>query len=165
MTYPSTLLRPTLPLAALLALAACSEPEEQADPAPGPAATESVIPEPHESEAAGADTAATVQVSTIPAAFQGVWGYGANACDDVASELKLEIRPTEIEFYESLGTVTSVEVENPQSIVVALDMSGEGETWELTNRFVLSENGTVLTPLETEDNPQYDPMPRKKCTS
>lgn len=165
MTYLSTLLRPTLPLAALLTVAACSEPEEQGDPAPAPSATESVIPEPHESESASADTAETTQVSTIPAAFQGIWDYGANACDNVASDLRLEIRPSEIEFYESLGTVTSVEVENPQSIVVALDMSGEGETWELTNRFVLSENGTVLTPLETEDNPQYDPMPRKKCAS
>ena len=145
-----------------LALAACSaetvEPESAADAA----AVETAIPvEPDQGIGDGAGPPGTGE-NTIPVRFRGVWDYREGECMP-ASDLRMDIRADEIEFYESLGRVTSVEVESPDAIVVALDMSGEGETWQVVNRFELSEDGAILTPLQTEDNSQYQLMPRKRC--
>ena len=59
---------------------------------------------------------------TIPARFRGVWDNAEGTCAP-ASDLRMDIRAGEIEFYESLGEVTSVETEGPDSIVVSLAIS------------------------------------------
>ena len=100
----------------------------------------------------------------IPTRFRGVWDKAQGTCTP-ASDLRMEIRAGEIEFYESLGEVTSVEAESPDSIIVSLAMNGEGETWTVTSRYVLSDDGAIMTPYETENNPRYQPIPRKRCPS
>lgn len=149
-------LMPALPLA--LVAAGCS------DPAPTETApVETAIPV--EPDGGIGDGAGPPMASrdAIPASFRGVWDIADGTCNP-ASDLRMDIRDDEIEFYESLGKVTSVEVESPDAIVVSLAMSGEGENWEVTSRYVLSEGGEVLTPFETETNPQYKPIPRKRCS-
>ena len=147
-------------LSLVMAAAACS------DPAPTDTETapvETAIPV--EPDGGIGDGAGPPMASrdTIPASFRGVWDIANGACNP-ASDLRMDIRDDEIEFYESMGNVTSVEVENPDAIVVSLAMSGEGESWDVTSRYVLSEGGAVLTPFETEINPQYKPIPRKRCS-
>lgn len=141
----------------VMALAACSQEPET--PVPTSTPVEKVIPAEHDAPA----TPAAVQTAqAIPQQFVGVWDFVDGTCDP-ASDLRIDIRPTEIEFYELFGAVTSVKVENAQSIVVSLDMTGEGESWQITNRFVLSQGDTILTPVETESDPEFQPMPRKRC--
>ncbi|HAN88805.1 MAG TPA: hypothetical protein DCQ48_05640, partial [Erythrobacter sp.] len=98
---------------------------------------------------------------TIPAAFRGVWDYVEGSCDP-ASDLRVEIGPETMQFYESFGEVTRIEVAGPQDIVVSLAMEGEGETWEMARRFTLSDDGRRLTPAAVGDD-QFEPMPLKKC--
>lgn len=103
--------------ASLLALAACGgEAERDAaapEPAPSPAAT---APEPAPSAAA------------IPARFHGVWDAETGSCDP-ASDLRLDIGPQTIGFYESQGTVTAVDAIDPDVASIQLAMEGEGDQW------------------------------------
>ena len=145
-------------LPASLALAACSaEPGEPAEPTPD----ETMLPV--EPDGGIGDGAGPLQVEpdTIPAAFLGVWDYVEGTCNP-ASDLRVEITPRGMQFYESYGEVTRVEVDSPQRIVVSLAMEGEGEKWQMTRRFTLSEDETTLTPSAVDEE-QFEPMPLKKC--
>ena len=78
------------------------------------------------------------------------------------SDLRIEIRPESIGFYESLGELTAIDIASPDDITVTLAMEGEGETWDMQRRFVLSDDGATLTPQPVgEEN--FEPMPLKKC--
>ena len=144
-----------LPIVAVLT--ACSSESEQAEPdAPPPTAVAS-------NEVDPAPILTPVEVTAIPARFLGVWDSVEGNCT-ATSDLRMDVRPREIEFYESLGTVEKVTVESPQAALITLDMAGEGETWQVTNRFVLIEGGARLVAEPVgEDDGNYKPMPLKKC--
>ena len=152
-----SLLTAALPLALLAA--ACSDgPDEAAAPEPA----ETMMPvEPDGGIGDGAGPPGPVTAETIPAAFRGVWDCVEGSCDP-ASDLRVEIGPETMQFYESFGEVTRIEVAGPQGIVVSLAMEGEGETWEMARRFTLSDDGRRLTPAAVGDD-QFEPMPLKKC--
>lgn len=144
-----------LPLAlAALALTACQQP--------APTAERDVSPSAPASPTASATPIASPTAATaIPQQFRGVWDAVGGSCNP-ASDLRLEIGAVSIEFYESLGAVTGVTVESPDSILVDLAMEGEGERWERTNRYVLSADGATLTPSEV-GGPSTAAIPRKRC--
>lgn len=146
-----------LPLAVLLA--ACSGGADEAA-APDPAETMMPV-EPDGGIGDGAGPPGPVVAETIPAAFRGVWDYVEGSCDP-ASDMRVEIGPETMQFYESHGDVTGVEVGSPQDIVVSLAMEGEGETWDMARRFTLSDDGRTLTPAAVGEE-QFEPMPLKKC--
>lgn len=146
-----------LPLA-VLALAACSQGTDEA-----PAPEETMMPvEPDGGIGDGAGPPQAVPADTIPQAFLGVWDYVEGTCDP-ASDLRVEIGPRSMQFYESHGEVTQIVVNGPQRIVVDLAMEGEGENWQMSRAFVLSDDGNRLTP-QPDDGEDYEPMPLKKCT-
>ena len=110
-------------LPCLLALAACGS---EAAPEASPAAT---APAPMPADAA-----------TIPARFHGVWDAETGSCDP-ASDLRLDIGPQGIEFYESQGTVTAVDASDPDVASVQLAMEGEGDQWAQTMEMSLDGEG------------------------
>ncbi|MEL1251301.1 hypothetical protein [Aurantiacibacter gilvus] len=127
-----------LAVAAALSLSACSsEPEATAPDAPVPSEASEV-----------AATAGTGQAPEgtdsegIPAAMLGVWDYVEGTCDP-ASDLRLEIAPDHLTFYESYGTVQSV-TRDGDDVTFALAMEGEGETWQESLTYRLVEGGTIL---------------------
>lgn len=137
---------------AALALAACSQSEDAATPE---VADTTAVPTPAPSS--------ETEANSVPAAFLGVWDYVKGTCDP-ASDLRIEIKPQAIEFYESHGDITRVAVESPDAVVLDLAMEGEGETWTMQRRFTLSNGGETLTPTGFEDE-QFEPMPLKRCKS
>lgn len=143
-------MRPSIVSLTALALTACSQRENSA--APEAAETPSA-PAPATSAMAG----------IVPAPFLGVWEYVKGTCDS-ASDLRIEIKPNAIEFYESHGDITKVTVESPQAVVLDLAMDGEGETWTMSRRFILSKGGETLTPTGMDDE-DFEPMPLKRCKS
>jgi len=152
-----TLLPATLPLA-LLAAACSGGSDDAAEPEPA----ETMMPvEADGGIGDGAGPPEPVVAETIPAAFRGVWDYVEGSCDP-ASDLRVEIGPETMQFYESHGDVTRIEVGSPQDIVVSLAMEGEGETWEMARRFTLTDGGRTLTSAPVGEE-QFDPMPLKKC--
>lgn len=98
----------------------------------------------------------------IPAAFLGVWDALTGTCDP-ASDLRMEIGPRAIGYYESHGEVTRVEVDNPSRIVVSLAMEGEGEKWQMAQMLTLSEGGRRLTPAAVSEEAETERLPLKRC--
>ena len=99
--------------------------------------------------------------ATAPDLPDPSWDYVEGSCDP-ASDMRVEIGPKTMQFYESHGDVTGVEVGSPQDIVVSLAMEGEGETWDMARRFTLSDDGRTLTPAPVGEE-RFEPMPLKKC--
>lgn len=123
-----------LALGCALLLAACGQRDEaapvEASPAPDAAAT-----------TAAPATPPAVAAATIPARFHGVWDAETGTCDP-ASDLRLDVGPDEIGFYESHGIVTGVTEPGDGSAAIGLAMEGEGEQWEATLTFALAGSGT-----------------------
>ncbi len=169
-------MRIMLMVSAVASLAACGEAAEQRDAneeTSGPIAAETPIPvEPDGGIGDGAlplDEAQGIAANEIPERFHGVWDALTGTCAR-ASDLRIEIKPKEIVFYESYGRVFEVErVEG--SLAVSLAMEGEGETWEERLGFSLSDDGSELTQthlIEVEGSPPPPvkippPLTRKKC--
>ncbi|EGF90403.1 hypothetical protein ABI_34240 [Asticcacaulis biprosthecium C19] len=80
----------------------------------------------------------------IPDAFTGRWDASTAACAST-SDMKLVIKPKELEFYESSGSVQSVTMASPTDITAVAAMSGEGEQWQRTLRMELGDSGKTLT--------------------
>ena len=133
----------------LLALAACGSADDRNDvEAP---TSEAASGAPEDVPEAGPAEAAQAPLTAIPENYRGVWDIPSSN-GDPASDLRLDIRANEIEFYESLGKVTAIERDG-DGIVVDLAMSGEGETWTVRNRLVLTDDGEALTIHEAGKEP------------
>lgn len=155
-------MRLLFPSAAILLLAACSGPAEDA-----PASRDGETAIPVEPDGGIGDGAKPLPQPTlaeeIPEAFHGTWDSVRGTCD-LRSDLRLEVAPKSIGFYEARGEVTRVEIDDPARIVVSLAMEGEGERWQMVRQFTLSENGTILTPRSVDEE-QFEPIPLKRCDS
>ena len=112
----------------------------------------------------GAPPPMMVYADYMPERFHGVWNQVDGSCNP-ASELRVEITPTTIEFYESHGEIMRIVVEAPNNLVVALTMEGEGEKWDMAHRFTLSDDGDTLTSSPLIGEEQFEPIPLKRCTS
>lgn len=155
MRYTAALL-----LVATLSLAACQQTEPNTLPGDARAnADPAAMTSPTFTPAALPTTA-----RVIPERFRGVWDNARSKCSP-SSNLRMDIGAVSIEFYESLGNVTGVTVEAPDSIVVDLAMEGEGERWEVKNRYTLSNEGATLTPTDLSHNDGAIVIPRKRCQS
>ncbi|QDH33951.1 hypothetical protein [Porphyrobacter sp. YT40] len=158
---PKTSLAVALPF---LALAACGS--ETAEPPAAPATVEVVTAD---TEGTPGDappaTATDGTLTAIPAAFHGVWDAETGTCDP-ASDLRLEIGPETLGFYESQGTVTDVTKGGDGAIVIALAMEGEGEQWKQTVKLQLDQSNDREWLLYLP-GPDFDavrqPIRRKRC--
>lgn len=155
----AALLRPLLP-ALFLTMAACS---------PGTDASSADEPDAAASSSGGQDAANRLPsaspipstVKEIPSAFLGVWDHDGESCD-VPSDMRLEIAPKSIRFYESRGEVTRIEVDSEDSIVVSLAMEGEGEKWHMARKLDLSDDGKILTESSVDED-RFDPIKLIRC--
>ncbi|MCB2089575.1 MAG: hypothetical protein R3E18_04185 [Sphingomonadaceae bacterium] len=154
-------------LIATLALAGC---KEAADTAAGDAAeTDQVAVAETPAEAAKPEDQASPESvpepaaaeGTIPARYLGVWDYVKGSCAR-ESDMRMDIKPGDITFYESTGDVTSITAEG-EDVLVELAMEGEGEKWVETLRLVLSEDGQGLDVTDGQKPKVADEYPRKKC--
>ncbi|MBX7458205.1 hypothetical protein K3152_08100 [Qipengyuania sp. 1NDH17] len=152
-----TLLGSALPFA-LLALSACAEPIEDR-----PEAEETMIPvEPDGGIGDGAEPLPdVVEENRIPDRFHGSWDASAEDCSS-RSDMRLEIAGDRIRFHESTGEVTSVAIDGPSTIRVAMTVSGEGETAETARAYALSDDGQTLT-SSAGDGEQFEPFDLVRC--
>lgn len=141
-------------LAALAMLAACSGEE----PAPEDTASEQAAEASATPNATPAPTQATL--AEVPAAFLGYWDYVDGQCANW-SDAQLTIEPRRLTFYESTGDVTAVRQPDPDTIVISMAMSGEGDTWTEESTYRLVDGGKVLE----SSFDHGDPFRRKRCTA
>lgn len=84
----------------------------------------------------------------IPALLRGRWGLTAADCDPGRSDAKglMRVGPDRVRFYESSGTVQSVETSNPNTATIDFAFTGEGMNWE--RRITLERRGNQLRRTE-----------------
>lgn len=109
--------------------------------------------------AASAGLAQVSQAQLVPAAFLGEWNMRREACGGHLNDSRLVISARGLELHESSGEVVSTAVEG-DTLTVKAKMSGEGETWDETYRFRISEDGRVLLQLLFPDN---ESVKRLRC--
>ncbi len=147
-------------LVSLFALAACGGAEPTDDAASDNAATQETAETTEADEAAADDRDATSSEEAssdtaeadeqgaeplpadqktpdgeIPAVFHGVWDSTKGTCSP-ESDARIQVGAKEVQFYESIGTVTSVTA-NGDKVNVAFDMEGEGDTWKESYEFII----------------------------
>lgn len=158
-------------LALPLVLAACGEPaatgEDIAADAPAIANGGNVSGEPVETASAEPAAKASPETvtdasSAIPARFLGTWDYVGGKCAG-DSDMRLEVTPTGLTFYESIGEVQNVRIEGDYAIV-DLKMEGEGETWDGSYRMLLTDAGELHLTEPGSDRDRNE-TPRVKCTA
>ncbi|MBN9507289.1 MAG: hypothetical protein J0I69_14845 [Altererythrobacter sp.] len=152
--------RLAFPLLALTALAACDRGAP--DDTQTPAASEAAI----ESPSAGITTPSPTPVpSTIPAAIQGRWGMVPADCDPARDDAKglLTIGPTKLEFYESVGTLTSIAEASASRIRASFAFTGEGMEWQRDETLDVQDNGQTLIRREYGEDAAPGPLRYSKC--
>ena len=132
---------PLIALGVLLA-AGCNAPnDDTAAPstpdAQRPASAPTPQPEPQSPE----DSSTT---ATVPEQFRGAYAADASACTSPGHVTQLDIGASTIGFHESSGDVISVE-SSGNDVGITAELTGEGETYQVTYSFQLSEDGKTLT--------------------
>ncbi|GEM_PF-1882598 len=98
----------------------------------------------------GCDGRTAVVASEIPTSFHGEWNRQFEDCGSGRNDTRLRIGADRVQFYESTAYVQSVERITPQEIRVDLRFSGEGDFWDRTYRYRLSNNRQALIDLTGE---------------
>jgi hypothetical protein len=132
-------------LLAAAALAACNAPDQTNRTAADSNTDDSAAVPPATPPTPAPDsTAATPAAAlTIPGPFQGIYDGSLAACAE-PSDARLEIRPGELRFHESIGTVRKVAIVSPNRVSVTADYQGEGERWRSVRELSLSDGGATL---------------------
>ncbi|MEP2735728.1 MAG: hypothetical protein ABJP34_05470 [Erythrobacter sp.] len=138
-----------------------SPADSQSETAKPTAKAQDVDAKPDEVKTPSAETETPAPSSSIPAAFLGVWDAETGTCSR-ESDLRLEISPQQIIFYESLGAVRDVSEIDASTVELTLAMEGEGEVWEDTYRLSLANDGEQLVTSYPEQI-AANLVPRKKC--
>lgn len=93
----------------------------------------------------------------VPARFRGEYNEKLEDCGTGNNPSSLMIGANTIAFYESSGPITSATV-NGRGMRLATKLTGEGQTWEASHRFLLSADGQTLTDIGGEE-----PYARWRC--
>ena len=141
-------MRAALLLLAAAGLAACDSASvnESTDAAPLQPGSSSGDPAPPAAAPPAASPAegpaASASATAIPAPFHGIYDQSREDCAR-PSQYRLTVSAGELRFHESIGTVRTVALEDPNRILVDSDYQGEGESWQTRQRLV--RDGDRLT--------------------
>lgn len=151
-----------LPLSALLVLAGCNQ--DASDEPAGPAAEPTVAAE-VPAETAALEPTGSPTGNEIPLAIQGRWGLVAADCEPGRADAKglLTITKTKLEFYESVGTLDTVEQVDADSLRADFDFVGEGMEWEREVALELQEGGAALIRREYGEDAAPGAFRYTKC--
>jgi hypothetical protein len=141
-------------VAALLLVAACSEPAENV-PAIENAAGNASVGDPRPiSQPSGA------ALDELPAIFRGRWGLLPADCEVGRSDNKglFTVEPKALVFYESRGVPAKVTQTSPTTVSMDVAFTGEGQTWRKTVRLEAREDVLV----REEDDPRLS-LTYRRC--
>ena len=154
--------RAFLTATALLVVAGCSDSGESADEGSMTEAGEAIqadeISPPAEAEA-------TPQ-GEIPVALRGRWGMVEADCDpaEMANKGPMEVSPTTLKFYESLGTLAQTSETGPMRIRATYDFEGEGMQWQREILLEGEAGGEALMLTEFGEDAAAEPRRYEKCS-
>lgn len=130
-------MRKALIMLAVITLAACNNGTAPADKA----------------EPAGNDV-------TLPEYVRGNWAIKGTSCNP-DSDSRIAISANQIDFHESIATVTKAESGDMDSVIVDVDLAAEGDTSKERYSLTPGEGGTelTLTMLGNDNSETYSRCP------
>lgn len=129
---------------------------------PSPKVVPDVADDAQGSEQSDEDVATGNQGPLIPASFRGVWDYEGGTCAP-ESDLRLDVQPAAITFYETHGDVVRVDSAEPSAVSLNLAMSGEGEEWTQSLGLRLVDAGTRLIVVNPDAPDDAENLMRARC--
>jgi len=79
----------------------------------------------------------------FPSKLQGAWDL--NGCVEKYSDMRITISATQIEYWESIGTLQSLTQNKDGSYGIKLNMSGEGFNWIINDNIIIKNKKLVQT--------------------
>ena len=146
-----------LPATIFLALTACSGGDNGSEAEPEMDAVEAgPIPATDGSLADG----------KIPVALRGRWGMVAADCDpaEMANSGLMDVSPTTLKFYESVGTLGESSEAGPMRIRATYDFEGEGMQWQREILLEGEAGGNAMSLTEYGDDAAEEPRRYEKCS-
>ncbi|MFM5885417.1 MAG: hypothetical protein ACKOQ3_08870 [Novosphingobium sp.] len=150
-------------LAALLALAACSN--EAPAPVPSEDAATIAPPPATASESATAAPSSPAAATAFPAAMLGRWGLVPGDCTSQRGDNKgmITVSAREIRFYESVARIERVKDSSENRMRAALAYEGEGMQWSRDAQFEVKPGAGQLVLQEYGDDAVPGPRTYTRC--
>lgn len=106
---------------------------------------------------ADADVPLEIVINQFPGGYQGRWAKTAAGCadDPENSPDMMSLQGKLVKFHESIGTMTAGKRETSKTMEGEFEFVGEGEKWNKTIAFELSEDRKALTRTDKEDGASY----------
>ncbi|MXP26729.1 hypothetical protein GRI39_11850 [Altererythrobacter indicus] len=165
------LIAPSLAIGLVCSLAACDNKAPTESPTPdsgealnAPPSETDTLPANSTSDQANNEKT-SAQSGIIPTPIQGRWGLVPADCTSTAGDAKglMVVKPTELEFYESVGKLGRVSQSSNNSIKADFAFSGEGMTWDREQSMTLEDGGKTLVLTEFGQGATPTPLRYKKC--
>jgi hypothetical protein len=104
-----------------------------------------------------ADVPLEIAISQFPGGYQGRWATTRNGCadDPENSPEMISLQGKLVKFHESIGTMTAGKRETSKTMEGEFEFVGEGEKWNKTIAFELSEDRKRLTRTDGDDGRSY----------
>ena len=111
--------------------------------------------------------AAASSAGQIPVSMQGRWGLTSADCEPGRDDAKglLTISGKTLEFYESVGSLSSIEESANGRLRAAFDFTGEGMTWERDIVLDVQDEGETLIRREYGEDAAPGPFRYARCSA
>lgn len=109
--------------------------------------------------------AAGSSATAIPAAIQGRWGLVPADCTSQRGDAKglLTITGNELQFYESVGTLQTVQERDADRLRASFAFEGEGMTWQRDMVLDVQDGGETLIRRELGGEASPAPFRYRRC--
>ena len=107
--------------------------------------------------AANIDVPLEIAINQFPGGYQGRWATSeANCADDPEnSPAMMSLQGKLVKFHESIGTMTAGKRQTSKTMEAEFEFVGEGEKWNKTIAFAMSEDRKRLTRIDRDDGLSY----------
>lgn len=104
-----------------------------------------------------ADVRLEIAINQFPGGYQGRWAMTKAGCadDPENSPEMISLQGKLIKFHESIGTMITGKRETSKTMEAEFEFVGEGEKWNKTIAFQLSEDRKKLTRTDKDDGASY----------
>ncbi len=107
--------------------------------------------------AANVDVPLEIAINQFPGGYQGRWATDATGCGDDPenSPAMMSLQGRLVKFHESIGTMTVGKRQTSKTMEAEFEFIGEGEKWNKSIAFELSEDRKRLTRTDGGDGRIY----------
>ena len=109
------------------------------------------------SPATSADVPLEIALNQFPSGYQARWAMTPAGCadDPETSEQMMSLQGKLVKFHESVGTMTAGKRKTSKTMEAEFEFVGEGEKWNKSMAFELSEDRKRLTRTDKGDGTTY----------